>query len=102
MESEKQSKSNAERQRDYRVKLQKKGFVRVEIKLSKDSKRLMKKLCKVRELDRHQLIQSLLEQAAATADASPDSALPKGKKLPAGLHASEIPPPNASTVAVLS
>ena len=46
MDSEKQCQSNAERQHTYRLKLRKKGLERVEIKLSKESKQLHKKLCR--------------------------------------------------------
>ena len=94
MDPEKQCQSNAERQRTYRLKLRKKGLERVEIKLSKESKQLLKKLCRDFDMNRHQLVQRLLMRAAVAERSAPEW-LRGEKKLPAGLHASEIPPPAA-------
>jgi hypothetical protein len=94
MDPEKQCQSNAERQHTYRLKLRKKGLERVEIKLSKESKQLLKKLCRDFDMNRHQLVQRLLVRAAVAERSAPEW-LRSEKKLPAGLHASEIPPPAA-------
>ena len=94
MDPEKQCQSNAERQRTYRLKLRKEGLERVEIKLSKESKQLLKKLCRDFDMNRHQLVQRLLVRAAVAECSAPEW-LRSEKKLPAGLHASEIPPPAA-------
>jgi hypothetical protein len=94
MDPEKQYKSNAERQRTYRLKLRKKGLERVEIKLSKESKQLLKKLCRDCDMNQHQFIQRLLDRAAIAERSAPEW-LRSEKKLPTGLHASEIPPPAA-------
>ena len=92
MDPEKQCQSNAERQHTYRLKLRKKGLERVEIKLSKESKQLLKKLCRDFDMNRHQLVQCLLDRAAVAERSAPEW-LRSEKKFPAGLHASEIPPP---------
>lgn len=98
MDPEKQSRSNAERQRTHRLKLRKKGLERVEIKLPKETKKLLKHLCHELDLNRHQLIQQLLERAEIGQRNAPEW-LRSEKKLPTGLHASEIPPPAALIVA---
>ena len=94
MDSKKQCQSNAERQHTYRLKLRKKGLERVEIKLSKESKQLLKKLCHDFDMNRHQLVQHLLDRTAVAERSAPEW-LRSERKLPAGLHASEIPPPVA-------
>ena len=92
MDSEKQCQSNAERQHTYWLKLRKKGLERVEIKLSKESKQPHKKLCRDFDMNRHQLVQLLLDRTAVAKRSAPEW-LRSERKLPAGLHASEIPPP---------
>ena len=72
MDPEKQCQSNAERQRTYRLKLRKKGLERVEIKLSKESKQLLKKLCRDFDMNRHQLVQRLLVRAAVAECSAPE------------------------------
>ena len=94
MDPEKQYQSNVERQHTYRLKLRKKGLERVEIKLSKESKQLLKKFCRGFDMNRHQLVQRLLARTAVAERSAPE--WPRSeRKLPAGLHASEIPPPAA-------